>query len=854
MAVERLEQVLRSDYGDRFFVLYGAGVQDDFITKDYVAFSLKEALWEWLHDKEFERIALYDTDRTIHFLDVRSRDLSRAQTQGQNADSAQPGTARRLQGRGPLGRKRVSLSCQPQQTHNSQAQRSMSIAHAIDLLNTLMWMKDGRNVKSAVVIDQADLLLEQLRRQESTALLAKIRKWSQLPANNHNICMMVFGGASYQRVCDVTESMLPEIHEHLKRRQQTQGYNVTCIGTPTDAEIKHLIDFVRLQHDVEVNWNERQRLAVWMAAEGEKAGAWLQRLASLKRLDIQTLREQRWLQSMPDPRSPQERLNSLIGLENVKAHIARLAASLAQKKRRLEAGTITQAKPPMMHCVFMGNPGTGKTEVARLIGEIFRDVGLLRRGHLTEISNAGDLVAGYVGQTAINVNRRVDEALNGVLFIDEAYQLTAEGRGEFGREAIDALLPRLENERERLVVIVAGYPKLMEEFLKANPGLPRRFPILNRIHFPNFNAEELCLILLNMLRDKGLHWTPELETQLRTATVNIHKTNTNSEQFGNAGEMRELADALEMQRDMRVTQQQLAVDEPLRVEDIPEIYQEYLTSTDDVSELEAVLQELDAMVGLTPVKDFIRRQINRLQLEQRQRERGIQSKPRSLHTVFTGNPGTGKTTVARLMGRVFKALGILNKGHVIVTSRADLVAGYVGQTAPKTRAKIEEALDGVLFIDEAYTLSRGSEQDFGQEAIDELVNSILQYQDRLVVIAAGYPNEMRQFIERNPGMRSRFTQYLEFPDYSLDELLKILKRATQIEDFVLSLEAEQQIRTYLHTLHDQNPHGFGNARAVENLLHDMKDRLATRIMTLENQTEEDEFTFQLEDVPEAQET
>ncbi len=459
-------------------------------------------------------------------------------------------------------------------------------------------------------------------------------------------------------------------------------------------------------------------------------------------------------------------------------------------------------------------------------------------------------MAGYVGQTAINVNQFVDQALDGVLFIDEAYQLTAEDRGGFGREAVDALLPRLENDRERLVVIVAGYPQQMEDFLKANPGLPRRFPRQNRIHFPNFSAEELSRILLNMLHDKGLHCTPDMQSQLRTVTVNIDQANANNEHFGNAGEMRELAETLEMQRDMRVMQQQLAVDEPLRAEDIPEIYQEYLTSTDDISELEAVMQELDALVGLSPVKTFVHRQINRLQLEQRQRERGIHPRSRSLHTVFTGNPGTGKTTVAGLMGRVFKALGVLQKGHVVVTSRADLVAGYVGQTAPKTRAKIEEALDGVLFIDEAYTLSRGSEQDFGQEAIDELVNSIVHYQDRLIVIVAGYPDEMRQFIERNPGMRSRFTQYLDFPDYALDELLEILRRAVQAEDLALSPKAEQQASSYLRTLHEHSQHGFGNARAVENLLHEMTDRLATRIALHNTSPDDDDFTFQAEDVPE----
>jgi S1-C subfamily serine protease len=215
--------------------------------------------------------------------------------------------------------------------------------------------------------------------------------------------------------------------------------------------------------------------------------------------------------------------------------------------------------------------------------------------------------------------------------------------------------------------------------------------------------------------------------------------------------------------------------------------------------------------------------------------------------VFTGNPGTGKTTVARLMGQLFKALGILRKGHVIETSRADLVAGYVGQTAPKVEAKIKEALDGVLFVDEAYTLSRGDERDFGQEAIDTLVRRMEDYRDRLVVVVAGYPEEMRRFIERNPGLQSRFTRYVGFPDYTLDELLDIFRRMAQEEGFSLSEDAEAQTRQYLGALQQQNPQGFGNGRTVRNLFEEMKERLAEREAGSEAWS--DSLVFTADDVP-----
>jgi len=205
------------------------------------------------------------------------------------------------------------------------------------------------------------------------------------------------------------------------------------------------------------------------------------------------------------------------------------------------------------------------------------------------------------------------------------------------------------------------------------------------------------------------------------------------------------------------------------------------------------------------------------------------------------------STVARLLGQLFKALGILRKGHVVETGRADLVAGYVGQTAPRVEAKIKEALDGVLFIDEAYTLSRGSEQDFGQEAIDSLVRRMEDYRDRLIVVVAGYPEEMRRFIERNPGLQSRFTRYIGFPDYTLDELILIFRRMAEEEGFLLSSEAEEPIKAYLRGLQERNPQGFGNGRAVRNLCEEMKERLAERIAA--SKEGEEDLTFTPADVP-----
>jgi stage V sporulation protein K len=198
--------------------------------------------------------------------------------------------------------------------------------------------------------------------------------------------------------------------------------------------------------------------------------------------------------------------------------------------------------------------------------------------------------------------------------------------------------------------------------------------------------------------------------------------------------------------------------------------------------------------------------------------------------VFCGNPGTGKTTVARLIGKIYVSLGLLKKGHCVEVSRSDLVAPYVGQTAIKTMEKIKSALDGILFIDEAYALAHGDSQDFGQEAIDTLVKAMDDYKGRLVVIVAGYPAEMSNFLHHNPGLTSRFSQPIIFPDYSLDELIEIIQRLAKKDDYQLNPEVLVEVRHWLELTRLKDSVHFGNARTAIDLMEQMKGRLAERVI------------------------
>lgn len=240
-------------------------------------------------------------------------------------------------------------------------------------------------------------------------------------------------------------------------------------------------------------------------------------------------------------------------------------------------------------------------------------------------------------------------------------------------------------------------------------------------------------------------------------------------------------------------------------------------------------EELNALVGLESVKAEVKTFRNFIKVQNQRKKQGLPIPPTSYHLVFSGNPGTGKTTLARIMAKILKELGILCQGQLVETSRTDLVAGYVGQTAIKTNKVIDEALDGVLFIDEAYTLARDSENDFGQEAIDTLLKRMEDDRDRLVVIVAGYTNEIRTFIESNPGLSSRFNRYIEFPDYTKSELTEIFKHLVDKYHYSLSNGAEQALSALLTEKLSNNDEHFGNGRFVRNLFEKVIERQANRL-------------------------
>jgi len=517
-----------------------------------------------------------------------------------------------------------------------------------------------------------------------------------------------------------------------------------------------------------------------------------------------------------------EKLDAMVGLVPVKQEMKGLVARMQVEQKRRDQGLPVAALS--QHMVFTGPPGAGKTEVARLIGEIFRALKVLRKGHLVETDRAG-LVAGYIGQTATKTLDKCREALDGILFIDEAYSLAAStggGGADFGKEAIDTLLKFMEDNRDRIVVIVAGYRNEMRRFIDSNPGLNSRFS--KTIEFPSYDANDLCEIFRRMAARQQFALPEGFEARLRPWIEGRSK----ADDWANAREMRTLLEKTREAQALRVAKDSSADVSQVTIEDV--VLATGQQPEDNEVSIAAALAKLDAMVGLAPVKQEVKRLSARLEVEQKRRAQGLPIAALSQHMVFTGPPGVGKTEVARVIGEIFRALKVLRKGHIVETDRAGLVAGYVGQTATKTLDKCREALDGILFIDEAYTLaSTGGAYDFGKEAIDTLLKFMEDNRERIIVIVAGYPNDMRRFIESNPGLSSRFTKTINFPAYGAADLCEILKRMAARQQFSLPDDFVAALTPWIEQ-HTGSP-DWGNARSMRTLLEKAREAQAFRIAT-----------------------
>ena len=565
-----------------------------------------------------------------------------------------------------------------------------------------------------------------------------------------------------------------------------------------------------------------------------------------------TTRKQPYSDTGRHRRSPSQQrvineINALIGLDEVKQRVTDIVnlASINDERRRQGLSVPVMS----LHMIFTGNPGTGKTTIARMLGNAFKSLGLLSKGHFTEIDRAG-LVGGYLGQTAIKTTGVLESALGGILFIDEAYSLSPGLDGDqFGQEAIDTILSFMENHRDDLVVIAAGYTDEMNDFVSSNPGLKSRFNTF--INFADYNPEEMKKIFLSMAYEDKYIVNGICDASLDEIFSRFAARAGKG--FGNGREVRNVYERTLLMQNRRL----MTLDELDRhnlVEILPcdlPLQASRGMKSEAIQEYGVHQHNIDSLVGISSVKEEIKKIIDMARVSKMRSEAGLPIITPSLHMVFTGSPGTGKTTVARCLAKELYDLGILARNQIVEVSRADLVAGYLGQTAIKTTKILDNALGGILFIDEAYTLnqtySAGSDS-FGLEAIDTILKYMEDNKDSLMVIVAGYKQPMIRFLGSNPGLASRFNRHIHFDDYTDLELIEVFKSMALSNQYVIDAEAYAALQIAMSAFRSHEGDNFSNARAVRNLFEKSIEKQASRIVKINNASLEEIKLLTAEDI------
>lgn len=565
----------------------------------------------------------------------------------------------------------------------------------------------------------------------------------------------------------------------------------------------------------------------------------------------------------PGP-APLDRLDRLVGLDGVKREVRVIAAEAGAARRREQAGL--PAAAPSRHLVFTGNPGSGRSTVAGIVGAIHAEHGLLSTGEVFEV-HYNDLVAERAGEVTSHVESVVTSTLGGVLVINDAAALTeGDTWRDLGWDTAWALARMMDEHDDQFVAVLCDTEEGIRRLLTAVPALAARVP--RRLDFPDLTGEELGKVFAALAAEIGLEPTPEavakagqllgravsapgfagghsaralLDRALSRQTLRVAPgpaapaATAPDDEFEAAlndlmAIMREdgLASGTDPVSDDRLSDDKLFV--PLLAEDVPDALGAILPSWGGVTfdpPLDLVA-EFDSLVSMETVKREVRLFVAEARAQQIRADAGVPVSPPVRHMVFSGNPGTAKTVVARMIAMAYAEAGLLSSGHLVEVTRTNLVAGYIGHTAPLVEKVVRSAMGGVLFIDEAYTLTPpDSGRDFGQEAVATLLKMMEDHREDLVVVVAGYPEEMTRFLASNPGLASRFPRQLNFPDYNDRELTEIFE--VMASDAGVNLApgtTDRARRLFAATPRERTS---GNARLVRNLLERATSLQALRI-------------------------
>ncbi len=663
---------------------------------------------------------------------------------------------------------------------------------------------------SLVIVEEFPELLRRLASSQQTAtvaddLVALVRnEWHGKIAHTHRLVFLSMNPAGM-------ETVLPRGHFRKVDWRNLEG--------PRSPEVRAAIERFARRRGVAVKGVDAISRALESHGNLQVALTQVIRVVAAGEREV-TLEQvlQRPALNEDEVRRVLQEIDALTGLEEVKEKLRRLERNARALRRKLLEGD-SMLPDDSLHLVFTGGPGTGKTTVARLVARLYHALGLLPRDEVREVV-ASTLMSSNIGETRENMQRALEEARGGVLFIDEAHQF-GERESTQAREAVQALVPMAWNHRHEMVIILAGYAERMHDFFAMDPGLDRRFPPQGRLVFRDYLPDELWAILERKVAARGYTVEPPAAARLRS----VLERRARRRSFGNAGGVENLLADM-MERHGASPQSSTRV---IQVEHLPPLVRR------DEHALATAMARLDGMIGLAPVRERIESLISRLAFDLEEEEHGEGTGQVVIHPgnmLFTGPPGTGKTTVGELMAQLLCGIGVIERPVGVIASRGDLVGAYQGHSARAVRDVVDRARDGVLFVDEAYALVQGEGDTFGKEALDELVRQVTSPENEgTVFILAGYRAEIQRLQGHNPGLLRRFPVEIEFPGFAPAECaeyaLHLLDRErlqyeAGVPDRIAALAAEAQA-----DLGER----FGNAGWVNGVMGQATDRMRRRVMT-----------------------
>jgi len=646
---------------------------------------------------------------------------------------------------------------------------------------------------------------------------------AQLPRDNRNI--LVFS-ESTENLMDLSsrfrEIGLEDLFFHTENANAAGKAGLAHIGPPGRDECRRLFSRLRVVDKKKVHLPDADAMGLLAASWARENNAGLHWLATrLQSLDELNLPQLEGALGKKSEKTAQELLDDMVGMESLKEQLA-LEISVLKRPQfqkpapaaypaRLGAEGRKDSPPYLNHFALLGNPGTGKTTVARIIGKLLQEKGLLETGHFIGVTRS-DLVGEYVGSTAIKTRQVLERAMGGVLFIDEAYSLHQENQDSFGQECITTLIEAMESQRGRFVLILAGYPNEMRKMIDSNPGFQRR---LKEIRIPDYTDEQLAEIMRRMLRNELCE--PQLLETIPGYVKNLLGNRSVNADWGNAGEIQRICEDARRRRDARGG-------DFLTRGDFE--HPEYFAQEERNKE-----QTLDDLIGMQELKDNLKKLLASLKYKKQRGE-----KVEIGHYFFVGNPGTGKTTAANMMARELYRRGLLQTPRCVIHTASDFIGRYLGESENKTREIFEKALNGVLFIDEAHqfveerTLQGGWSSSYGARVLETLVPLMENHRHEISVVFAGYTRQMKRLLEFDPGMKSRIKNIIAFEDYTSGELLQIFLKMFQNEfpDQAFPELLHPQILDFFEKVRAHEGEKFGNARVVRNFVESLAGHMMQR--------------------------